>query len=141
MKKLAIILFVLPLFIQAQNDYENATFITNTLRSFDVAQPVYNDSILNIEAKAWAEHLALKVSMGYSLYESNSKNYDIAIMKPDYATKNYYSEAVFAFLILPDNPMRFRKKMVNQYAKAIGFGHAYVDDKVIVVFKFREVED
>ena len=140
MKNKILLFLLLPLIVFAQNDYENATFITNTLRSFDAAKPVYNDSILNDEAKAWAEHLALKVSMGYSLYESNSKNYDIAIMKPAYATKNYYSEAIFAFLILPDNPMHFRKKMVNQYAKAIGFGHAYVDDKVIVVFKYKTDE-
>lgn len=140
MKNKILLFLLLPLTVIAQNNYENATFIANTLRSFDAAPPVYNDSILNNEAKAWAEHLALEVSMGYGLYESDSKNYDIAIMKPAYATKDYYSEAIFAFLILPNNPMYFRKKMVNQYATAIGFGHAYVDNKIIVVFKYKTDE-
>jgi hypothetical protein len=139
MKKLAIILFVLPLFIQAQNDQEDALFILNRLRNFDVSESVNIDPELNKEATESAKKLKVDVILGKGL--SNVENNEIATLRPKYSSANHYSEAIFAFLILPDDPMYYRRKMVNYNLKAVGFGHAYVDDKILIVFKFKEVED
>ena len=52
MKNKILLLLLLPITIFAQNDYEDATIIINSLREFDVVEPIDNDSLLNNEARS-----------------------------------------------------------------------------------------
>ena len=132
------LLFLLPLFTFAQNnnDYSNVMILTNTLRNFDVVESLPNDPVLNEEAKAWAEHLANEVRMGYGIYDSDSINPDVSVILNSKGVSDPYTEAIWAFLMLADDPFYYRKKIVNFNAKSVGFGHAYVNDKVIIVAKW-----